>query len=159
MVPNDIQSSEWKEELFHALRFEINIPSESPEAPEECSWQSLAKLHNFSMNKSPLASTHRHSQEVQLAQLLQELPGHVAARVIESVQLRLLLVAAPVLLGGSQGQGNGPNGVVGLRGVLRDGLREESAAAAASSSPTSSPLTMQIRLRCTDPGAQARAQS
>lgn len=103
--------------------------------------------------------THRHSQEVELAHLLQELPGHVAAGVIESVQLRLLLVPPPVLLSGSQGQGDGPHGVVGLRRVLRDRLRKEVPSAGASHAP--SPPPTRVRLRCsdTDPGTITGAKS
>lgn len=97
------------------------------------------------------SATHRHSQKVQFAQLLQELPGHVAARVVEPIQLGLSRILPPMLLGGAQGQRDCPHCVVGLWRVTGNGFGQQMAALTGATpappSPTSAPAA-QIRLWC-----------
>lgn len=99
-----------------------------------------------------LPLTHRHSQKVQFAQLLQELPGHVAARVVEPVQLGLCRILPPMLLGGAQGQRDCPHCVVGLWRVTGNGFGQQMAALTGATPPSFPPApaaaAAQIRLWC-----------
>lgn len=100
------------------------------------------------------SATHRHSQKVQFAQLLQELPGHVAARIVEPIQLGLSRILPPMLLGGAQCQRDCPHCVVGLRRVTGNGFGQQMAALTGATPapppPTSAPAAAaaQIRLWC-----------
>lgn len=91
---------------------------------------------------------------MQFAQLLQELPGHVAARVVEPVQLGLCRILPPMLLGGAQGQRDCPHCVVGLWRVTGNGFGQQMAALTGAtpppspSAPATAAAAAQIRLWC-----------